>query len=449
MDFILLGLVWALLVALPAGRAGAQQTSAQAQAEPPAKEAPAATAEQAPAMSPESTPTPPNKAPAPPEAPAPAKIHRDTQVTVGSSLTIKKGEVARDVVVFSGSLRVEGQVIGDAVAVGGSAWIDGEVTGDVTAVGGSVHLGPEAQVLGDVNAIGGSVHREEGAKVLGQVNNVGVGPLVFRGNNHVFPHRTEHWRNRWVEGWSPMRHVMLLFWKILEIMVLMLFACLALVLFPRRLERVEDRLEHEPWKAALVGLGAEILFAPLLLAVVVLLAVSIIGIPLLLLVPFMILAFFLTAFFGFTASAHRIGRWAEDRFSWHFGNPYLQMVVGVGLIIVISLCGRIIGLGGGFLTFFSVSLLIIGWLVQYVAWTVGLGAALLSRWGAAPKGETAALPAPSSPPAGSDGGSTGGDSTQREEDLFAEPDEGDPPEPAAPRTEDTKGEAPDTTREED
>ncbi len=418
--FILLAFCGTVLITTSAAILVAQEAP-PASVEHGAGQASAPSARQA--TAPPEAPAPPAETPAAPQIPSPPKIHRDTQVTVGSSLTIKKGEVARDVVVFSGSLRVEGEVIGDAVAIGGSAWIDGQVTGDVTAVGGSVHLGPKAEVMGDVNAIGGSVHRDEGAKVLGQVNNVGVGPLVFRGGDHVIRTHPYRWRSNWVAEWSPFRHLMLLFWKILGIMVLMLFACLVLVLFPQRLERVEERLRREPWKAALVGLGAEILFAPLLLAVIVLLAVSIIGIPLLLLVPFLVLAFFLTAFFGFAASAHRVGRWTEERFSWHFGNPYLQMVVGIGLIVVISLCGRVIGLGGGVLTFFSVSLLIIGWLVQYLAWTVGLGAALMSRWGSPPRAEAGALPAPAAAP---EAEQTPSGEAAHDEDLFVSAHEEEP-----------------------
>jgi len=429
---ILLAFAWVLLVA-PVSRLAAQEAPPPAQEETSTSQA-GQQAAQAPAP-PAATPAPP-ATPATPATPevqvqVPPKIHRDTQVTVGSSLTIKKGEVARDVVVFSGSLRVEGEVIGDAVAIGGSVWIDGQVTGDVTAVGGSVHLGPKAEVMGDVNSIGGSIHRAEGAKVLGEVNKVGVGPLVFRGGDHVLPRHPYHWRSRLVTEWSPLRQFVLLFWKILGIMVLMLFACLVLVLFPHRLEGVEERLRQEPWKAALVGLGAELLFLPLLLAVIVLLAVSIIGIPLLLLVPFLVLAFFLTAFFGFTASAHRVGRWTEERFSWHFGNPYLQMVVGVGLIVVISLFGRIVGLGGGILGFFSVSLLIVGWLVQYLAWTLGLGAALLSRWGAPPRIAAEALPAGPETP---DASAAPGVQAPPEDDLFASSEEEQAPEEDEPET---------------
>jgi len=448
-SLILLAFAWVLLVA-PVSRLAAQEAPPPAQKETSTSQA-GQQAAQAPAP-PAATPAPP-ATPATPATPevqvqvqVPPKIHRDTQVTVGSSLTIKKGEVARDVVVFSGSLRVEGEVIGDAVAIGGSVWIDGQVTGDVTAVGGSVHLGPKAEVMGDVNSIGGSIHRAEGAKVLGEVNKVGVGPLVFRGGNHVMPRRSYHWHSPLEEEWSPLRHFVLLFWKILGIMVLMLFACLVLVLFPQRLERVEERLRQEPWKAALVGLGAELLFFPLLLAVIVLLAVSIIGIPLLLLVPFLVLAFFLTAFFGFTASAHRVGRWTEERFSWHFGNPYLQMVVGVGLIVVISLFGRIVGLGGGILGFFSVSLLIVGWLVQYVAWTVGLGAALLSRWGAPPRVAAEALPAGPETP---DSSAAPEGQAPPEDDLFASSEEDESGEPAQEEEEAPEEEDPETPREEE
>jgi hypothetical protein len=155
-----------------------------------------------------------------------------------------------------------------------------------------------------------------------------------------------------------------------------------------------------------VGLLAEILFVPLLILVVFVLAISIIGIPLLVLVPFAILALMLGAFLGYVAVAERLGRWAERRFGWQFQSIYLVAGVGVVILYAFTLMGRILDLGGGPLRFFAVLCLFVGGLAQYLAWTVGLGGALITKlgtqddwtgWRRRPAPETPAPPPPPAP----------------------------------------------------
>lgn len=309
----------------------------------------------------------------------------DDQVRVGGSIHIRPGEI----------------VDGDVVAVGGSVRIDGRVTGDAVAVGGSVSLGPNAVIEGEAVAVGGRVNRAPGAVVEGGIQEIaGLPPIRFR-------------RGDW-DAPAPWGGIGGVIGTVMWIVVLALLACLALLLARRPIERMEVRARTSPWKAAAVGLAAQILFFPALVLVVVVLAISIIGIPLLLVVPFAILALAIGILFGFTAVAKTVGHAAEERFGWSHANPYLSLLVGLGLIVSVSFFASVLGMGGGPLKIFAVVLGIIGFVIQYIAWTIGFGVLLLTRFGTryswgeeeplAPVGPYAPGPAPaatsSPPPAG-------------------------------------------------
>ena len=187
-------------------------------------------------------------------------------------------------------------------------------------------------------------------------------------------------------------------WEGFALIMLLLFACLVLLLGRKPLERMERKVATEPWKAGLVGLLSQILIVPLFIVVLLVLVISIIGIPLLLLLPFAILGLILLAFMGFCAVALRIGRLLEDRFGWTLASPYLVLILGIAAISVWSLVADLLDFAGGWLWFFVVMFAIFGALVKYLAWTVGFGAAVLTRFGTAEGwGGQAAPPAPAGP----------------------------------------------------
>ena len=128
------------------------------------------------------------------------------------------------------------------------------------------------------------------------------------------------------------------------------------------------------------------------------LAISIIGIPLLLLVPFAVLALLLVAFLGYCAVAFRLGKFFQQRLSWSIDSPYVVLILGVVSIEVLCLVGDLLDFG--WLWFFAAMFTLFGVLVEYVVWTVGFGAALLTRfgtsegWGAAGRSELPPVPPP-------------------------------------------------------
>ena len=292
----------------------------------------------------------------------------EDQVRVGGSIHVKPGET----------------VDGDVVAVGGSARVDGHVTGDVVAVGGSIDLGPNAVVDGDAVAVGGRINRAPGATIGGEISEVAFGVPNMR------------WRQGDFEAPVPWGGISGVIGTVMWIVVLSLLTCLALLLARRPIARMEYRARTSPWKAAAVGLAGQILFFPAMFLIVVVLAISIIGIPLLLVIPFALLALMIGVLLGFTAVAKTVGHGAESRFGWSHANAYLSLIVGVGLIMAVSFFGSVLGMAGGPLGIFSVIVGILGFVIQYIAWTIGFGVLLLTRFGTRYRwgeGETATTPA--------------------------------------------------------
>jgi len=345
-----------------AGAAATPAAAPPAAPTPPAPSAPAAPAREA------ATPEPPAP-PEPPERPRRKRGERsgNDRVRFGGSIDVKEGET----------------VSGDVVAIGGSIDVDGHVTGDVVAVGGSIDLGPAAVVEGDTVAVGGGLHRADGARVEGEVVEVGIGALDWN-----------KWRrSRGADefSWRPFSLVSTL----VRVAVLGVFVTLVLMFARDYVERVQQRAVAEPIKAGAVGLLVQALFVPLLIVTIVLFVVTIIGIPLLLLIPFGILALMGFALVGFTAVASRVGWWLTTRFGWTGYSHYVTTLIGVVAIASPIILARLIGLGGGPLALMSAGLLGLGFLCEYLAWTIGIGAVALLRFDKpAPSAPTAMAPVP-------------------------------------------------------
>ncbi len=283
----------------------------------------------------------------------------------------ERGSAQGDRVRVGGSVRigVDEFIDGDVVAVGGAARVDGRVSGDVTAIGGSVHLGPEAEIDGDVMSVGGQVHKSPGTIVRGSIEETPFG----MGDVRIAPHV------RVMD--SPFQGVGGFVGTVSWILFLGLISCLVYLLARRPVERMEYRAVTSTWKSAAVGLAAQILFLPALVVTIVVLSISIIGIPLLLGIPFVLLAIAIGVLVGFVAVAKALGQTAESRFGWRHANPYIALLVGVGLIMSVSFFGAALGIAGGPLEVFAMILGIVGFVLQYIAWTMGLGVLLLTRFG--------------------------------------------------------------------
>ncbi len=328
-------------------------------------------------LAPESErPAPESTAPAPPAAPQEGVTPPSREAPAGPERTFRHEAEARIRVGGNVTVDEDEQVNGPVVAIGGSTSINGRVRDDVVAVGGSVHLGPRAEVGGDVTVIGGTLTRSPGAEVSGRINEVGFSMPTI----HVHPlgdwsvHLTP-----WF-GDGPWRLLRLL-GTLLRMALFTLIALLVILLVPRAVERTAEAVRTQPWKAAFVGLFAQLLFIPVLVLVTIVLAVSIVGIPLLALIPFVVLAFVVALFLGFTGAAYSVASVGQDRLRWASTGPFVQVIVGLVLIWGLTVVGRLIAIGGGPLVMMSWGFVLVGFLIEYVAWTIGLGGALLTRFG--------------------------------------------------------------------
>ncbi len=295
---------------------------------------------------------------------------------------------------IGGDIRVEEdeQVDGPVVAVLGSVYVNGRVSDAVVAVGGGVTLGPRAEIRGDVTSVGGGVSRDPGAAVSGQINSV-----QFQ-VPHVSVRPIDWWPFSVPAVWDRQPwHGFRLMGTALRIALFALLAVLVTLLLPGSVGRIRDSVRYEPWKCALAGLFAQLLFVPLLVIGTIVLVISIVGIPLLVLVPFAVLAFFLALLLGFAGAASAFAGAVADRSTRTMPGTLGTLIVGLALVWGLTVIGRVVSLAGGPVTWVAAMFLVGGFLVEYAAWTMGLGGALLTRFG---RGWTPVTPPPiPAPPA--------------------------------------------------
>jgi len=282
------------------------------------------------------------------------------------------------------------QVSGQVVAVLGSVRVDGEVSQQVVAVLGSVDLGPRAVVGGDVVTVGGRLRKAPGARIGG--NETEVSPGDFGARVHV-PGLPE-WGPFQFGGFGPVAR---LFGTSFRFVLLVIVAGLALVVARRAVEGSAERVASDPVRSTLVGLAAWLLFVPLFTLIAVVLSISIIGIPLLLLLPFAVLLLLLMAVAGFSGTASAVGQWARRRFGLGTPPGFADVFVGIVIILLPVLAGRIVAFGGWTLSPIVFLLVATGVAVEFLAWSSGFGAVLtnvFSRWQATRATHSASPPSP-------------------------------------------------------
>ena len=281
---------------------------------------------------------------------------------------VERSRVTRgDRVRFGGPVRIEAdeRIEGDVVAFGGPVDVDGEITGDVVAFGGPVSLGPQAIVRGDVSAMGGPVDRAAGAQVFGDMNEMGGRRGPFR-RSWLFPHL-------FGSLWSRLGSLV---GTTARIALLTLLAMIAVAFGRTAIDRIAARTAASPLRAGLTGLLAQFLFLPVLILTCVVLAVSIVGIPLLALMPFVVLLLMLVMLTGFVGLSYRVGGTIAARLGWTGLGPYGAVAIGVLAVGATTLVAKLAALAGGFVV--GAPLSAVGYVVEYAAWTIGFGAAILA-----------------------------------------------------------------------
>lgn len=315
-------------------------------------------------------PAPPPQPPAPRLPEPPRRDAGGDRVRVFGNVTVRENESIR----------------GQVVAVLGSVRIDGEVGDQVVAVLGSVDLGEHAVVRGDIVSVGGQVRRAPGADVRGAVTEVS---LADGWQGHAAP---------WLGGiggltmFTDFGAFPRLLGTGFRLLLLLLFTSLALVIARPAVDGSAQRISDNPLKATVLGLAAEVLFVPLVTLTSIVLALTIIGIPLLLLVPVVVLLLVIFAFIGFTGAAQAMGQLARRRFQLGAPSTFGDVWIGVVLILLPVLLGRLVALGGFVTGPFAFVLVAVGIAFEFLVWSAGLGAVLantFSRWEARRAARTA------------------------------------------------------------
>ncbi len=275
------------------------------------------------------------------------------------------GEIEGDVAIFGGNLDIVGNVNGDAAVLGGNINHEGTIEGDLFVIGGKVTLDSGSVVEGDINLVGGDVDRDENATVGGEVKAVELNkirkymPRIGISEALKFTHKLP--RPRIIAGTISLSLMIVIY----------ILNLLALLIFPRAIEQIIGRIHDELWVSVAIGFGLEIMFAP----IIVLFAISIVGI---LLIPVFGLAIVIAAIFGFTAISEIIGERIAKGLNWPTNNRIGLLTVGWITTMLILILGTIfsaISLPG-----ISILLIVLGWIIIYVAATIGLGATVYAMF---------------------------------------------------------------------
>ncbi len=272
------------------------------------------------------------------------------RVVFGSSAEVREDEVVEgDVVVFGGSCRIAGHVTGDAVIFGGKLVLEetGVVDGDLVSMGGTVERygtvgGESAAFGGDSDELRGVID-EAMADVELAVEDLEEG--VEDDDAYAALSRPER-KGFWAKIRSFFHYLRIAYMALIGILILLEFS-------PDRILNITRTVELRPGRSLLAGLLTTTAFF-LLMA---LLAISFIGIP--------------------VAALVYLGLW---------GVAFPGVMAVCGVIARKLPLGRISGSTGAWLIGALLLLALpfitcIGPLLFNLLFVIGLGAAVLSRFG--------------------------------------------------------------------
>jgi hypothetical protein len=259
--------------------------------------------------------------------PAAAIASTDTSIfKFGSDVTIEKE-----------------QKIHSVVAIGGQVTVSGAVEKSVTAIGGSVVLTKTAVVKGSVVSLGGVIVIARDAEVGGDLTEIN--------SSNLFETLTTALSSEW-EGWSWVFAVI----SLSIFLVILVLALLIAALLPKPVRIVSEAIHENTFKVILCGILGLVLIAPLAL----LLTISVVGIAL---IPLEVIVVVCSVLLGFIA----VGRIIGAKVLRLLKRPEAGIVRETfwGLVILWLI---------GWIPY-------IGWMVKAIAIVIGLGAALITRFG--------------------------------------------------------------------
>lgn len=275
------------------------------------------------------------------------------KLVLGGTYTLQSGETLyEDLVVLGGYVRLEADSVvnGDVAIMGGTLFAAGIINGDLITAGGAIYLQDSATVKGDFTSLGAQVERNQGAEILGEIFSEQDVPVS------ILP---DTWQSTRIMPYG-IHSSFSLGWFILRIVLWGLLAMLIVMFLPDHAERVTKAVRSQPLIATGLGI-ATVLILPILLVIlaitICLLPVSLIG----------FLGLVVAWAFGVIALGLEVGR--------RFGRILNQnwqpaLAAGVGtFLLALALDG------------FNAIVPCLGWLPQFLAGALGLGAVMLTRFG--------------------------------------------------------------------
>lgn len=257
------------------------------------------------------------------------------------------------------------------VVLGGNATIDGRADDDVVVIGGTLRLGPNAVVAGDVVTVGGNAVIDPGAMVRGTVDTARVMP------DFDWDFFGPFWSTAgvpWASWWWP---VAALSATLLRLTIVLIVSLVLTVLAPGWVRSMGMRAASAV-SAGLLGALAEILFVPVLIAIVLGLVISIVGIPLLGAIPVALALGALAWTGGFAAVAACLGARLRGSRIDRSESLVTDVLIGFLAIAGLTILSHVMWMGPG-TSELGWTMRAAGIAVEYVAWTIGLGAALSGR----------------------------------------------------------------------
>jgi len=288
------------------------------------------------------------------------------KVVFGDNFTLKSGdELNGDLVVIGGNVTIEknADLNGNLVVFGGTVVSDGKLNGDVVVFGGQIKLDENAVVAGDVVTIGGQLDKAEGAEIKGEVVN-NVSPKIQIPDGKIPPDVNPPKVNI---NFNPFWTAAGIFYRAVIIAAL---AMLVVVFLKPQMEYVSQAIVKQPVMSGGVGL-LTVLGGPISIAVVALIMViTLILIPVAVLVLFLgALILALAWLFGMIALGNEVG----ERFTQSINQNWAPVLTAGFGTFLLMLVGGAIG-----------QIPCVGWLFTFLVGLVGIGAAVLTRFGTRP-----------------------------------------------------------------
>jgi len=309
---------------------------------------------------------------------SPQQEPQSDKVVLGGSYKLDENEILDgNLLVLGGTAQLQpgSSVTGDVMVLGGTLVVKGQITGDLSILGGSASLEAGAHIFGDVNSLSATLQRDDAAKVDGDFNQITreSWPSILPENLHI-------------PGWqgapsivvpggqpgsnfsSPVRTGWDFLWLLVRSLAWAAIAVLTALFGAKRVSTASDTVIEKP----IISLGMGCLTIFIGTAVMLLLIITICGIPFSLLGGFLL---FLGWGFGVIAIGTEVGIRLARMFKADWAIP---VSAGAGTLLLTLVVN-------------AVELLIpcIGWLLPAGIGLIGLGAAVLTRFGSRPYPEEA------------------------------------------------------------